>query len=351
MIQSKISNFLEHIYSFLTSSPKAYWASAITRIGLGLSALGLFITQLPTIRYTYGSGSAWTEQQALPAQDIVHYFPFSIFRENAYSDGFIALFAIVFILVGITFTLGIFGKTSAILLIIMQINYIDYQNMVHDQGDNFWRIAMILLLFTRCNDKLSPWPKLKLKLNKKPAGEIATTKNLQLIPIEVKNASHNLAVGLIVFQLALVYGSGALYKAGGKPWSEGWALYDPLQVTQFSTQPAIAAMIIGSPVMLAAASYFSVLMQMAFPFLIFNKWGRRIMLIGFTGFHIGIAVLMGLPWFSASFIAADFLLLSDGSIKKIIAFGKNKLSRKKNLPVPSETIPTERRNDDLVLTR
>jgi hypothetical protein len=38
-----------------------------------------------------------------------------------------------------------------------------------------------------------------------------------------------------------------------------------------------------------------------------------IALIGIMGFHLGIALLMGLPWFSLAMIAIDFVFVTERS--------------------------------------
>jgi hypothetical protein len=44
---------------------------------------------------------------------------------------------------------------------------------------------------------------------------------------------------------------------------------------------------------------------------------RLIGLIGILSFHIGIAVLMGLPWFSLTMIAIDSIFIRDRTWKRL----------------------------------
>lgn len=50
----------------------------------------------------------------------------------------------------------------------------------------------------------------------------------------------------------------------------------------------------------AIATYAPVLAQIAFPFLQFHRVTRRFALVILLGMHLSIAVLMGLPFFPAS---------------------------------------------------
>lgn len=63
--------------------------------------------------------------------------------------------------------------------------------------------------------------------------------------------------------------------------------------------------------MVVAISWTSVILQMSFPMMLFSRPTRIIALIGIGGFHIGIGVLMGLPWFSLAMIAIDAIFVRD----------------------------------------
>src|SRR5699024_8758094 len=60
--------------------------------------------------------------------------------------------------------------------------------------------------------------------------------------------------------------------------------------------------------------------QCAFPFMLFNRYTRIVALIGILSFHLGIALLMGLPWFSLTMIAVDAIFIRDRSFAKLSAY-------------------------------
>lgn len=64
------------------------------------------------------------------------------------------------------------------------------------------------------------------------------------------------------------------------------------------------------PTVVAVASYVTVLLQVAFPFVLFGRLKYPVLAM-LLGMHIGIAVLMGLPLFSGAMIVADAAFLPD----------------------------------------
>lgn len=68
---------------------------------------------------------------------------------------------------------------------------------------------------------------------------------------------------------------------------------------------------------MVVVTWTSLMFQIAFPFLLFNRYTKIIALLGILAFHIGIGVLMGLPWFSLTMIAVDAIFIRDRSYRKL----------------------------------
>jgi hypothetical protein len=68
-------------------------------------------------------------------------------------------------------------------------------------------------------------------------------------------------------------------------------------------------------------------LQVAFPFLLFNKVTKYIALILLITLHLGIAVVMGLITFSLTIIVIDAILISDKDYKNIYNYIRNKIKR------------------------
>ncbi|SMX95741.1 Vitamin K-dependent gamma-carboxylase [Brevibacterium sp. Mu109] len=304
--------------NWLLDTKHAQYGLAVTRIIIGFVGIGLLLTNFNARLYTFGEGSAWNGELAEPVSDFPNIWLFSLFHNVADNP---ALFTLLYILLGILAVIIMLGWRTRIMLpiyLIGWVSFIEVNDSAGDQGDNAYRIFLIALLFADTSMRLSldarrrarpievakPWWQRKL------AGE-------RLLPAELTNLAHNIVLIVLTFQVSAIYVSGALYKAGGTPWSEGWAVYDPLHVAQFSTWPGLADLLTVWGPGVAAISWGSIILQMAFPFMLLRRGTRVVALLGILSFHIGIGVLMGLPWFSLTMIAVDAIFIRDESWKKL----------------------------------
>jgi len=121
---------------------------------------------------------------------------------------------------------------------------------------------------------------------------------------------HNAGLLLIVVQVCVVYLASALFKAAGELWQNGTALYYVLRVQEFAL-PGVSELLYTSPLVVTAATYGTVLFQLAFPFLLFNRVTRLIAFAGAVMMHSGIAVLMGLVTFSWIMSSVEFVLIDE----------------------------------------
>src|SRR5699024_7392636 len=131
------------------------------------------------------------------------------------------------------------------------------------------------------------------------------------MPKWISNTAHNLAIVAVTCHVCFVYASGALYKAGGSPWQHGYAIYNPLQTQHFGPWPVLSDLFTTWGPMVVAISWMSIILQMSFPLMLLRRSTRILALFGIGGFHVGIAVLMGLPWFSLAMIAIDAIFIRD----------------------------------------
>lgn len=127
----------------------------------------------------------------------------------------------------------------------------------------------------------------------------------------IANVAHNCGRFLISWQVCMVYFWAAFYKLGGQNWRDGTALYYVLHVQHFAVFPVVSNFLAGNSLLVALATYGTVVFQMGFPFLMWDERAKPFLISGAVALHTGIAILMGLMLFSATMIAADISLLSD----------------------------------------
>lgn len=292
--------------SWLLDSKKSLYGLAMTRIVLGLTGVGLLLTNFGTRLYTFGSGSAWNGE----AQEVVSDFPkiwlFSWFDAVRTDDAAFTALYLFLLALAVLFTLGWRTKIVLPIFFVLWVSFIEMNDAVGDQGDNMYRIILLLLLFA---DPAARW---SLDARRRRKAGFPT-----ILPREISNLLHNLALVAMTAQVCFVYVSGGLYKAGGDPWAGGYAVYAPLMTERFGTWPFLSELVTAWGPAVAIASWGSILLQIAFPFMLLTRPTRVAALIGIMSFHIGIGVLMGLPWFSLAMIGIDFIFIRDRTWRRV----------------------------------
>ncbi|MFD5326723.1 HTTM domain-containing protein [Streptomyces sp. NPDC127092] len=123
------------------------------------------------------------------------------------------------------------------------------------------------------------------------------------------NLAHNATLVVIMAEVCLIYATAGWYKVQGSRWQDGTALYFPLKLDYFSPWPALSDLLGSSGVMVLLLTYGTVIVQVAFPFTLFNRKVKNVLLAAMMLEHAGIALLLGLPFFSMAMIAADAVFL------------------------------------------
>ncbi|MFB0625853.1 HTTM domain-containing protein [Streptomyces sp. AB3(2024)] len=148
------------------------------------------------------------------------------------------------------------------------------------------------------------------------------------------NLLHNAGMLVIMAEVCLIYATAGWYKIQGSRWQDGTALYYPLRLDYFAPWPELSDVLAGSGVMVMLLSYGTVAVQVAFPFTLFNRRVKNVLLALMMLEHAGIAVLLGLPFFSLAMIAADAVFLPTGFLVWVGARGVRGWSRARARPVP-----------------
>ena len=119
--------------------------------------------------------------------------------------------------------------------------------------------------------------------------------------------SANLALRLLQVHMAIVYGASGVSKLLGGVWWEGTATW--LTMANFEFSPLRNSFYMAALEFICAyrwrwgavvniLTYGTLAFEVGFPFLIWNKRLRPLLIIAAVGFHMGIAICMGLVTFS-----------------------------------------------------
>jgi hypothetical protein len=301
--------------ALLTHRPFSLYAAAVLRIGYGLCYLTFLVREFPHREQIWGPGSPWTPALAKELFRQTGWFSLlTLSNSKVYFDLCYALALVVCALV----LLGWRTRVMSVMFALVVVSFHARAIFMTDGGDNLMLLMAIYLTFTAGGRHWS----LDARRTARRAAEggpgrwamwRATSdvwSQFSLARETLVTALHNCGMFVIAVQVCLLYGSAGLYKVQGAAWQSGTALHYVVNLDLFRPWPALSALLDGYPLLLAAVGYLTVLIQVAFPFALFSRL-KYVLLVMLLGMHIGIAVLMGLPLFSAAMIVADAAFLPD----------------------------------------
>lgn len=335
------------------------YQSAVVRIGFAAAWLLFLLRELPNRRELYGPGSPWSwdmAQQLIAGNNA--------FTTLMWSDSAV-WFEIVYAVAVLSSALLMLGWRTRTMSVLFMVGVLSLQNrsiFMGDGGDNVIHLMAIYLVLTRCGqvwsldarrraraervvaaggtapaDRVGPvlWVVLGVALLgtllDATGGEWWVITLLWTLWISqglwwavnryaprsepralldvLANLTHNAALVVIMVEVCLIYATAGWYKIQGSRWQDGTALYYPLNLDYFAPWPGLSDILAASGVMVMVLTYGTVMVQVAFPFTLFNRRVKNVLLVAMILEHAGIAVLLGLPFFSLAMIAADAVFL------------------------------------------
>jgi hypothetical protein len=286
----------DRIYRRLTGQALSLYATAFLRIGYGVLFLAILVREFPNRHMIWAPDAPWTADLARRMFDQTGWFSvLTLSDEPAYFE---ACYAAA-VLVSVLFILGWHSRIMAVLFALAVVSFYSRNVLMSDGGDNLMVLMAVYLMFTACGRRWS--------LDARRAGRTVPPGGFRDFTATVM---HNCALFVIMAQMCVLYGAAGLFKVQGDTWGDGTALHYVLKQDLFRPWPAVSDFLDGHHVMLAIACYMTVLVQVAFPFSLFSKL-KYVVLAILIGMHVGIAVLMALPIFSAVMVLADAVFLPD----------------------------------------
>lgn len=341
--------------------------SAVVRIGFAAAWLLFLLRELPNRRELYGPGSPWSwdmAQQLIAGN--------GAFTTLMWSDSGV-WFEIVYAVAVLSSVLLMLGWRTRTMSVLFMVGVLSLQNrsiFMGDGGDNVIHLMAIYLVLTRCGqvwsldarrraraeravaaggtapaDRVGPvlWVVLGVALLgtllDRTGGEWWVTALLWTLWLSqglwwavnrhapkgepralldvLANLTHNATLVVIMVEVCLIYATAGWYKIQGSRWQDGTALYYPLNLDYFAPWPGLSDVLASSGVMVMVLTYGTVMVQVAFPFTLFNRRVKNVLLVAMILEHAGIAVLLGLPFFSLAMIAADAVFLPTGFLVRV----------------------------------
>ncbi|MEU5955893.1 HTTM domain-containing protein [Streptomyces sp. NPDC047525] len=367
----RFGSVLGHGIERITASALGPYQTAVVRIGFAATWLLFLLRELPNRHELYGPDSPWSWDMAQQLIAENH-----AFTALMWSDGrvwFEALYALA-VLSSVLLMLGWRTRTMSVIFMIGVLSLQNRSIFMGDGGDNVIHLMATYLVFTRCGqvwsldarraarartapvgrpadleeaapvDRVGPvlWWVLGLGLSvvtfmgelsggwllvfwglwlshglwwavgrRAPDGE-----GHRLLDVVVKLA-HNAALLVIMVEACLIYATAGWYKIQGSRWQDGTAIYYPLRLDYFSPWPALSDLLASHGLMVMLVTYGTVAVQVAFPFTLFNRRVKNVLLAAMICEHAVIAVILGLPFFSLAMIAADAVFLPTSFLRRV----------------------------------
>lgn len=356
-------------YERVTSSAFGTYQTAVVRIGVAATWLGFLLREWPNRHELYGPEGPLSADLAVQRVEDNGAFTVLLWSDAAWWFELCYVFAI---LASLALLLGWRTRTASVLFMIGVLSVQNRNGFISDGGDNVLHLMAIYLVFVRCGERFSLdallrrsgsgrrrdvmgvvlWSALAFALLTAWAfgvlgggwllifaGLLAvhavwwivdrfTGGEPRAVCDMTTNLVHNGAVLVIIVQVCLLYATAGWFKVQGTRWQDGTAAYYPLQVDVFTPWPALsdAVSAYGLPILLM--TYGTVIVQVAFPFTLFNRRIKNVVLACLIAEHIGIAILLGLPFFSLAIIAADLIFLPTSLLRRVEATVGGRFSRR-----------------------
>jgi hypothetical protein len=333
----------------VTSAALGPYQSAVVRIGFAGTWLLYLLREWPHRRELYGPDGPWSWELGHRLVESNH--AFSVLMWNDGTVWFETVYALA-VLSAVALALGWRTRLSSVLFMVGVLSLQNRSVFMGDGGDNIIHLMAIYLVLTRCarvwsldarrtarhgsgrdvpgivlwalagavlaavsalGDLTAGWALVYWGLwgvqglwwavRRFAPGEPCTVLDV------FGNLVHNGTLLVIIAEVCLVYSTAGWYKIQGSRWQDGTAVYYPLNLDYFSPWPALSHLLGSSGLIIMLMTYGTVIIQVAFPFTLFNRRVKNVLLAVMITEHLSIAVLLGLPFFSLAMIAADSVFL------------------------------------------
>lgn len=289
---------------------------SLTRIFFGIAMLYQLVINFPARHLLWGPQGLlpYTDYQAYTRKN-QFYTLFDLSSSNLLVD----IIFIGGIVVAICYIIGYRTRIMSILMAIITFSLYFRNPEITHGGDNILRILLIYLIFARVGAYFSIDAYRKKRLKEKPSKTLFTFFQENQTWQAIKAVFHNFAWIACILQVVFVYFSSGAYKIMGEMWQSGTALYYASRVQDFYT-PHLTELLWMFEPLIVMMTYFTVIFQVSFPFLLLNRYTKYIAILSACSLHLGIAIFMGLADFSWIMIGCELMLLLDDEYQKIYQF-------------------------------
>jgi hypothetical protein len=317
-----------NVFCFQPSDPTII---AAIRIITGSLLLYIHVATLPHLLDFVGP-HGWVDQEAirqlqhLPEQyeSIEQQWLHTYFGQSIwfYVQAPAAMYAVeaVFLLAIVCFTLGLGSRVAGVLVWVGHISYANRSYLVWFGMDSVLSMLLLYLMFAPTGATLS-LDRLITRYFRARRGMEGKGKPVNRLPLE-QRWSATLMTRLIQIHMSIIYLMAGLAKLQGASWWSGTAAWYTMMVPEFElfnlrwlgTQPEWLYHLI-----VFGATYYTLIFEISFIFLVWNRWLRPLVLAGAVALHVGIGFFMGLGGFGVAMLTGCLAFVYPSSLRWLIA--------------------------------
>lgn len=223
---------------------------------------------------------------------------------------------LIFIGVAVLFTLGVGGRVTAAVLWFAFLSYIHRAPSTLFGVDTMMLIVLMYMMIAPCTAALS--------LDRVIARWWRNRQGMDPLPDKpALSVSANFALRLLQVHLCFIYASAGLAKLKGESWWNGTAIWGTLANFEFAPMQsplyvALLELLVANRTILEAflfaGTYFTLFFEIGYPFLIWNRYTRWLMLFMAVVLHGLIGICMGLRTFAFMMLVMNMAFLPQGVV-------------------------------------
>jgi hypothetical protein len=289
----RLQRALAAIRLFMSVEHRTIGAVAL-RVMVGSATLALYAFHLQQRAFLWGSNGVFPRDVSSMFLSLKSSWSLYNLAPNETWES--ALFILGMVVTAL-FTAGFSTRVTSVLFFVFTFSLYTRNEILLDGGNNLLILIAFFLMFVDSSGKHIP-------------GRSAQAANPFVALV------HNLAVVAIIGQVSILYFTSAWAKMMGHMWQDGTAVYYVLRTSEFHlsrfTDP-----IIHDPFLVVALTYGTIILQIGFPFMIWNRTLKYPWILGACIFHLGIAYFMGLVWFSLTMLSCELILIDDRAYARV----------------------------------
>jgi Vitamin K-dependent gamma-carboxylase len=248
----------------------------------------------------------WFSEKGMLTRDTASLFQaefpaIDLFQVLPPGDGSAMLVFYLFMVSSLCLTLGLFTRTSAVLVFLCLASLDGRNPFIFHGGDVFLRLSIFFLIFSQAGAALSLDRLWRLK------------RGVQCGP---PPASAPWAQRLIQLQLAAVYLTNAIVKSSGEVWLDGTAIYYTARIEEFWRLPV--PYVFDHMWTIKFATWSTILIEAALGLAIWFKDLRYLVLLAGLMLHAGIEWAMNIPLFAATMVAAYVTFIEPAHLSLVL---------------------------------